>query len=406
MASSATVASSDDSLAKTPLSPIGVSHRFSTARLPSLTGLRFVAAFTVFLYHASRRSPNLALLQDKGVAAEFNRWMQPAGALGVSFFFVLSGFILTWSARQNDSAPAFWRRRLVKIYPNYVVTYVLAMVAFAWALTPTWLAVVNFFMLQPWVLGFNNHFSVDPPSWTLGIEALFYALFPLLILLIRRIAPHRLKYWIAGVVAVIIATPAIAYLTLPSKPVLNVGPVSELQYYFVYVFPPGRVLDFALGILVAYAVLSGRWRNIGMVWSSLLLIASYVAAVYLPFLYGQRAICVIPIALLVAAAALADAEGRFTVFRNSVMVWLGNISFAFYLLHFIVLWKVRALLGTPLYSTPMTIAILAGELVLSILLSWALYALVERPMVRRWSSRRGATPSRYTSPAEPTATVP
>jgi peptidoglycan/LPS O-acetylase OafA/YrhL len=45
-----------------------------------------------------------------------------ASATGVSFFFVLSGFVLTWSARPDDIATGFWRRRIARIYPVHLVT--------------------------------------------------------------------------------------------------------------------------------------------------------------------------------------------------------------------------------------------------------------------------------------------
>jgi peptidoglycan/LPS O-acetylase OafA/YrhL len=359
-------------------------------RLPSLTGLRFVAAFMVFLYHSSLRAPYLRLIGDNKTAGDWFTLAQPTGGLGVTFFFVLSGFVLTWSARKGDTSRAFWRRRFVKIYPNYVVTWLLAMILFAAASTPAWKALLNLFMLQVWVPEFNTHFSVDSPSWSLGAEAVFYACFPLLLMLAQRTSPDRLKYWIAGTIAGVIAAPLVAYLAFSSTPAVAVGAASEIQYYLVYVNPIIRVFDFALGIFLAQAVLTGRWRNVGMIWSGLLLIGTIVLAEFVPFLYGQRAVAIIPIAMLIAAAAMRDSQGGFTLFRNRVMVWLGNISFAFYLLHFIVLRAGRSILGTQLFSTPVAVGVLVVELLVSVALSGLLYTLVEQPMVRRWSRRRTA----------------
>lgn len=357
-------------------------------RLPSLTGLRWVAAFVVFVYHASRQSPTLNLFADNRVLAGFKSVMQPAGGLGVAFFFVLSGFILTWSARPGDPARSFWRRRLVKIYPNYLITWALAMVLFAAAVTPVRTSILNLFTLHPWTPGFANYFSVDPPSWSIGVEVLFYALFPALLFGVRKIAPGNLKYWIIGTVAAIVAIPAVVYAVLPSSPKIVTGPVSDLQYFFAYIFPPSRVFDFLLGILVARAVQTGRWRNIGITASFALLAISYVAAIYTPFLYGQRAVCIVPIALLIAAGATADIKGKATVFRTKTMVWLGNISFAFYLVHFIVLLTMRAALGKQLFSTPVGVLILVADFVIAIVVSAILYHFVETPLVRRFSRPR------------------
>ncbi|GAA4859332.1 acyltransferase [Kitasatospora terrestris] len=360
-----------------------------TTRLPSLTGLRFPAALAVFAYHAALPIPSLRFFGDDATEFRFVDLAGQAGGLGVSFFFVLSGFVLTWSARDSDTTTGFWRRRLVKIYPNYVVTWALAMALFASAYTPLRTALANLLMLQVWIPDFNTYFSVNPPSWSLGAEAIFYLAFPLLHRGFKKIPAQQLKYWVLGMVAGIIATPALAYALLPDTPTVPGGLQSSvLQYWVTYVLPPVRMMDFALGMLVAYAVRNGRWRNIGMVWSSLLLVAGYVATNYVPYLYGQRVMTIVPIALLIAAAAIADNEGRFTLFRNRAMTWLGEISFAFYLLHFIVLAYLRSLLGTRMFSTAEGVGLLLGSAVATVLLSWALYRLVETPIVRRFSKPR------------------
>jgi peptidoglycan/LPS O-acetylase OafA/YrhL len=102
---------------------------------------------------------------------------------------------------------------------------------------------------------------------------------------------------------------------------------------------------------------------------------------------------IVPIVLLIAAAASADAEGRFTLFRNRAMVKLGEISFAFYLLHYIALSWLRKELGTQMYSTPAGLAMLAGTVVATVVASWVLYALVESPLVRRFGRARPAAKS-------------
>ena len=377
------------------------------ARLPSLTGLRFPAALAVFAYHATLPIPALRVLADEGAVGDGYRLFGQAGALGVTFFFVLSGFVLTWSARDADRPTAFWRRRYVKIVPPYVVAWLLAMVLFAGAYTPAWRAVLNLFMLQVWVPDFDTNFSVDPPSWSLATEAIFYLAFPLLLPLVRRIRPERLLAWAGAVVAAIVATPALAYWLLPDTPGIPGGELaSTSQYFAAYVVPPPRVLDFLLGMIVARAVLTGRWRSIGIVPSAILLLGGYLLTEQVPYLYGQRATCVLPAALLIASVALADVRGRTTVLRSRVMVFLGEISFAFYLLHFIALAYGRKLLGYDrLLSTGAGVAFLLGLLVVAVLASWLLYIAVERPITQRWSTsrRRPATPLDPVEPPAPRA---
>ncbi|MCG8970427.1 acyltransferase family protein [Streptomyces sp. CL12-4] len=81
--------------------------RRAPSRLPSLTGLRFLAALAVFAHHAFLPIPPLRLLADDATEFRLYRWFNQAGGLGVSFFFVLSGFVLTWSARHDDTTTSF-----------------------------------------------------------------------------------------------------------------------------------------------------------------------------------------------------------------------------------------------------------------------------------------------------------
>ncbi|MHC6625847.1 acyltransferase family protein [Streptomyces globosus] len=360
-------------------------------RLDTLTGLRFPAAFVVFLYHAALLAfLGVPWLSSSSAAAAYYDAVAHAGALGVTFFFVLSGFVLTWSARETDTAPRFWRRRFLKIVPNYVLVWALAMLVFAAPITDTTIGLLNFFMVQVWYPDFAINFGVNPAGWSLGVEAVFYLLFPVLIHWIRKIPAHRLNLWAAAVAAGIIATPFLSELLVPAgTAMMDTEPDTSVNQYFVsYILPLPRVLDFALGILVARSVMAGRWRNIGMVWSGVLLAASYAVGYFTPPIYSTRAVCVIPAALLIAAGAIADAEGRFTLFRNRAMVWLGDISFAFYLVHYTVMVALWKLLGSKAYSVPEAVALAVLFIAAGILASWALYALVERPITRRWSNPR------------------
>lgn len=111
-------------------------------KLPSLTGLRFFAALLVFGFHITLSSspipPNdpINLFADPEVARVAEQIFLVTGYVGVSFFFVLSGFLLAWAAKPDEKLTAFWRRRVMKIFPNHIVMWVLSMVLFAAAITP------------------------------------------------------------------------------------------------------------------------------------------------------------------------------------------------------------------------------------------------------------------------------
>jgi peptidoglycan/LPS O-acetylase OafA/YrhL len=70
------------------------------------------------------------------------------------------------------------------------------------------------------------------------------------------------------------------------------------------------------------------------------------------------------------------------------MVWLGDISFAFYLWHRLVTSEIHRLLGGGSWATPVAVAALLGMSAVTVLLSWALLRFVERPAMRHWSRPR------------------
>jgi peptidoglycan/LPS O-acetylase OafA/YrhL len=357
-------------------------------RLPSLTGMRFVAAFLVFVFHVAYQFP----FGDQAVATDYSKVVANAGQAGVGFFFILSGFILTWTIRPRDRARSFWRRRAAKIYPNYVIAWVatLALILATGQSVNPLTAVANLFLLQSWVPRVSVIFSMDDVSWTLSCEALFYLSFPLLYLLISRIPASRLWAAAGVLVAAIWLMPVIATV-LPGQPKFFVTPVWQL--WLVYIFPLTRALDFALGMVMARVVQSGKWIRLPAGYAAVLLAGAYAGSLYLPVLFGEVAATVIPLALLVSAVAAADLTGGRTFLRNRTMIWLGEISYAFYLVHELVLsYGHRALGATRTWDTG-TVALLAlGALAVSVLLSWLLYSVVEVPALRRLSGRRQAVP--------------
>ncbi len=82
-------------------------------RLPALTSVRFLAAFHVALFH----------MNEIGVITR-PRWLKVfagIGYVGVSFFFVLSGFILVYTyAGRSIVLRDFWQTRVARIYPAYL----------------------------------------------------------------------------------------------------------------------------------------------------------------------------------------------------------------------------------------------------------------------------------------------
>lgn len=387
-----------------PQSPLGSHAELLAAtksKLPSLTGLRFIAALAVFLFHtALLYSPippygSLNPFADADLASTYSHLLSKGGYLGVSFFFVLSGFVLTWSFRPGERARAFWRRRLCKLFPNHVVTWALCMVLFAAAVTPLAYWLPNLLLVQSFSTDPFAWVSVNSPSWSLSSELLFYLLFPLFIVPILRIQERKLWAWAGATVAAILCVALVNHLVVPgpeAAPTAVAAPASAMQFWLGYFFPPARLFEFVLGMLLARIVLSGRWKlRIGVWPAAGLVVVAYGISLYLPYVFGFTVATVVPVAILIGAAATADIRRTRTVLRSRTMQWLGEVSFGFYMVQGIVLLYGRKLFDSAQYSTPVAIFVIIAFLAANIVAAWLLYTLVERPVMRHWSRSKKQT---------------
>jgi len=169
-----------------------------------LTSVRFFAALYVVMYHTLTE-----LVRGKDDPTAVNGDFLGLGYISVSFFFVLSGFILArvyLQKQEGYSFRQFWGARFARVYPLFFFTLLLD--------TPHWLfagvrrigihaamvstlkvLAANLVLLQAWFVSLRG---IDNPNWSLSVEAFFYILFPFIsIPLIRR--RSTALYWIIGI---------------------------------------------------------------------------------------------------------------------------------------------------------------------------------------------------------------
>ncbi len=363
--------------------------------LLSLTGMRGVASVIVFLCHIIILAEDLpydvdvlTIFEDPEVRDTYRTVFGFVGYMCVSFFFVTSGFILTWASRPKDTVARFWRRRFFKIFPLHLVTYGIGLVVLTGAMTSA-KDLPAVFLIQNWVPDVRVIFSANGPSWSISAEVFFYFMFPLLLPLVMKVRESHLYAWLVGLVATVFAVATFGHLAI--------SPAD--QVWFNYVFPPVRILEFVAGIFVARLVLSGRWLRFGFGPAALLLLASCVLATQLPEVYAFAAVTFIPVILIVGAAIEADIHGRRTLLRGRAIVWLGDVSFAFYLVHLSVLLGVRKLIGDDeSWGIGGALLFMVVTYAAALLCAWLLHIGVEKPVMRRWSSPR-RKPDDGTAPA-------
>ncbi|MGW0661956.1 acyltransferase family protein [Streptodolium elevatio] len=351
-------------------------------RLDSLTGLRWFAALAVFAFHVSDRAP----LPHLYTVSQY-------GDAGVSFFFVLSGFVLTWSFSPSVPLGTFYWRRFARVWPLLLVTSLLAIWALREDVSAVWGKVLlSLGLLQAW-LPAGDVFG-NPVAWTLSCEAFFYLLLPFVA---PRLIGRSLRTLAVFALVVIAAMWAYRYFTFE---LLN--PTEHRTRLQIVRFPAGRFLEFLLGVSAAAAVLGGwrprlRRRHLLVVLGGLLYGLDWLHRQ--PWTVASWTIqAIAPLfALLIAVSAVADVQGRRSWLSSSTTVALGTWSYAFYLVHILVM---DGLTDTVVYSPKTTWSNLAPAmvwLVLSVVASAIAYQYLEKPCekrLRRLSEQRpSATPS-------------
>ncbi len=206
------------------------------SELGSLTAVRLGAALLVVLLHSS--SMLYPQLRAQMSAIAFGQT--------VAFFFVLSGFVLTYiyagTDRSLDSA-RFFRARFARIYPLHLLC--LGLVFFLsgpfrnFADPPVFFA--NLFLLQSWIPSKDAFLSYNAPAWSLSCEFFFYICFPFLISNFQSTWKRKLA--LSASMAIVMVSCAI---------ILGVPMESEFQRagidWFVYISPLSRLFEFVLGM--------------------------------------------------------------------------------------------------------------------------------------------------------------
>nr|WP_279292678.1 acyltransferase [Methylobacterium goesingense] len=355
--------------------------------MPALTALRFVAAAYVVVFHYAG-----FFFPDAAIPGAVR-----LGYSGVTFFFLLSGFILAYTYRDVDltdraARARFAWARVARVYPVYLLCLVLALPWFvAWVAksAPPLQglmaagAVLAPLGLHAWVPGAAC--SLDCPSWSVSVEMVFYALFPLLLPLALaapgRIARLTLAAWIVltGGAALAFARYAPGLSLIGPEPG-GAGPVLLAQA--IKYNPLMRVPEFVAGLLL-YAAWT-RWRLPTPVLLALAALAGLALVAGAPHL-SEVLLHNGLTALAWAPLILAGAQLRSGPLVTPGFVFLGRISFALYMIHVPAYALVnsldRVVLGGRLAAAPWLGSGLAAALALT--LGVLLHRGLEEPMRRR-----------------------
>ncbi|MDB4458609.1 acyltransferase [bacterium] len=365
--------------------------KYQNTQLKSLTGLRFLAALAVFIAHVSGQWP------------EYDFGKAPIGAAGVSFFFVLSGFILAYvyvprlEASTSNKFPfkEFYLRRVARVWPLHLMTLLIALFAvFGWQIFQKQDHVLlksfaNVFLLQAWIPIHKWGYFLNGPAWSLSVEAFFYAVFPWFLI-------GWPKRFVFKYLSVLLFTILLVFL------IGVYGPAWQsrgIQFdALIRNLPPMRCFEFASGIACGIFFLSRSQRSehspafdtVVELFSVLLIVIFFYSSnrlglyrhdqppgISAGFNYWYRFSGAAPV-FVILIFIFARSQGWGALLLSSrLFVYLGEISYSFYMVHMSVLLMVARhdrIEGS--WVTPLQIVCCLG---LSIAVSSLLYHLVEVP---------------------------
>ncbi len=321
-----------------------------------LTSLRALAALGVFSFH---------LVRWDVLAFEPAR----IGYVGVSFFFVLSGFVLAWSTVTDAAAGPFYWRRIARVYPLYLVCLIASLLVPVTAYPVTLEgAIASVVLLQAWSPNEEVAFALNGVSWSLSCEAAFYLAMPFLL---RLLGPrHSAWRW----------TFALILSTVLSAVVLVLAEVGGHAATAAFTNPILRSGEFVLGLVAALAVKDG-WRLRLPLAALVAGVSAATTALLLPFPSGDVTLAPSFLVVIVLAAQY-DLQGRRGLLTTRAGVYAGEVSYAFYLVHEMVILNLKAVPG--LAGAALSVVALVLSCVFAVLLHHA----VERPARRVLLARR------------------
>jgi peptidoglycan/LPS O-acetylase OafA/YrhL len=372
--------------------------------IAALDGLRFIAAGTVLFSHGFFY---LLLNQDNARITAYNAPFVGMANIGMTLFFVLSGFVIHYNYVASVSLPdgvrAFFVARFARLYPLFLLVFLICIVdSFRFAdgkvdiIGP--LPFFLTFTQSWWFWVFGERAASEAYSdatglmWSLSTEAFFYAIYPLLAPRLRR-CNGTFVVLIGCIVALVGAWLAVELTeyrgSLDGWAALytgNVAAARNFSHWLIYNSPWIRIFEFLLGALTAQFVMTTRMEPMraGIVGGAALVVIlaayGYCLVNLLP-LSGCITTCVAGAFAIVIGTSAAKGHVFSSALSNRWMVMGGEASYSLYLLHY---WVMHDLGHRLADNRPVLIR--SGVFVVLMLVSVGIarvsYLIYERPMIR------------------------
>ena len=249
------------------------------------------------------------------------------GKYGVALFFLVSAFSISASIDKKwDGYPSYITRRFFRIFPLYILTLLLCLLlghASGWAVElgakADWISFlmhISLFNLFN-VKHANNFLGVE---WTISIEFAYYFALPLMLVLCRK-ATNKLFWFVVGTTLLI--------LIIPIK---NLDTHKSLMIFWSF---PIYAWIFSLGVLLFVKADKFRYQFKKLNISENLAVCIFIATILISYSCNLPASTLITVVMTAFLICALEGTGTLTrlIFRNKLMIFLGNVSFPLYLLH-------------------------------------------------------------------------
>ena len=344
-------------------------------RIEQLTFTRFIAAISIVIYHYGK---NIFPFDQEFVSFIFKQ-----ANIGVSYFFVLSGFvmIIAYSHIKKIVPKVYLKRRFARIYPVYFLAILLFLV---YAILSqghiNFIEVLlNITMTQAWIPG--KALSLNFPGWSLSVEAFFYILFPFLYNKVyskyplKKISIPILIVFITSQISVFILHNSAFYSGYPSP-----------SHDFIFYFPIMHLSSFLMGNLAGLYFINYNKPKKNNDYFILIVLALIILAlrfdIGLDYHNGGLSVLFVPLILLIA-----HNKGIITKICNwKPFIFLGEISYGIYILQVPIYRGATKLFKSLNLEHPFLKFYIS--LVLLIIVSALSYKYIEKPLRQKINKTR------------------
>ncbi len=380
-----------------------------TAKLNNLTFARFLAALLVIFHHAPSVLQNPIFVSQGWLRMFFSN-----GYVGVTFFFILSGFVISASSFDKLREPSlngtliFFSRRVFRIVPVWLFLSLPFVLPALLTRPIPWSVFQYLTFTQAWSADVRVSFGYLEVAWTLSCEIFFYLMFPLTAFVMGRLQ-DRFRHAGAALILLAVLAPLCAYLLFfrDASPATQdfMGPNGPHRW--LYRNPGVRFSEFLLGVGLflcfrQYAERlrqsSQRWIWLGMLIAGVCLLAVLMSHLPISALSFTLAY-IVPFGLIVFSLAAIEVNEKPFAIRAPLLLLLGEASYSLYLAH--------QQYGLPLFAQLFDAHIprvgLIWTIVLTVALSIGLYMLIENParaLLNRYLARVQSRADRSKEPLE------